>query len=853
MGIFNNIGRYSDIREYIKNFKEQTQSGLKLDANNNYDIEGKRLANVGQGVDDYDAVVMRQFATHDSILTAKVAQLKADSLQVDGSSHMTGDLDLRGQKLINPGEIEMNRKLITNLDTDEDNDLSAVNMITLKKFHPDVPAHTHEVTKDIDLKELFNVIQSKQRSLNELKTHYDSLVSFEEVNENFLSRQEEFPMETQLNMNHNSITNLKDPEFGGEAATKSYADKKLDLAGGTMTGDLDMGLNRIKNLKTPVSSSDAANAAFVTNFMKGNYLNLNGGTMTGDINMGNHKITNLPSPASNSNPATKKYVDDTDTRLRSAFTGELAKKISIGEIDQNNKKIINLGEPTLPKDAATKEFVERSHLSQSGAQKNMFPYLMANVNESSSESNIVVNGIKRFTRSPHSIFKNAYKFTMGKDVRNRYASRLGFNFFRLPAGAYTFAVEFYPPTQTSVSVDCRSTAINVNNQFSKRFPTSGNPVYIKHIVQLHKWKISAPEYLMVDIKCEGYANSPANGEGWMIVYGIAGTHNDVPSFVLDRPYVIDNGTLMFEVKVDMNDQILRHIGDPMFSYDAATKGYVDNTWYTSLLFNPAYIDNFIKEKAECLYSVERGKTNEVRITLTRDISHLYDQSLSGNDATQSTVAYRPKLSTAKNAKRYFINFDGSNRRITSGVNLNSVSGFRVINIIHVFIVFRLATHLGTDRYFRNGLFGNDDGGWDKFVCFAANTNNLIISGTEKDGSEYQDGYNVQVKSSDWLYKANASDLGKWCCLSVHWDISGGAGRSSCWVNGKKLKIFEARAITGATKMTIGDVNGNGNVSFNGDIQMFLMYNGFDMDNQFIRAHHKMICERYKIDHDVISI
>ena len=295
MGIFNNIGRYSDIREYIKNFKEQTQSGLKLDANNNYDIEGKRLANVGLGVDDYDAVVMRQFATHDSILTAKVAQLKADSLQVDGSSHMTGDLDLRGQKLINPGEIEMNRKLITNLDTDEDNDLSAVNMITLKKFHPDVPAHTHEVTKDIDLKELFNVIQSKQRSLNELKTHYDSLVSFEEVNENFLSRQEEFPMQTQLNMNHNSITNLKDPEFGGEAATKSYADKKLDLAGGTMTGDLDMGTTNIKNLGHPISSSDAVSAKFLQNFLT-NYLHYSGGTMSGQIDMNNNKIINLPEP-----------------------------------------------------------------------------------------------------------------------------------------------------------------------------------------------------------------------------------------------------------------------------------------------------------------------------------------------------------------------------------------------------------------------------------------------------------------------------------------------------------------------------------------------------------------------------
>ena len=98
------------------------KSGLKLDSNNNYDIEGKRLANVGQGVDDDDAVVMQQIASLDTGFETKLTQLKADSLQIDGSSHMTGDLDLRGQKLINPGEIEMNRKLITNLNTDEDND-----------------------------------------------------------------------------------------------------------------------------------------------------------------------------------------------------------------------------------------------------------------------------------------------------------------------------------------------------------------------------------------------------------------------------------------------------------------------------------------------------------------------------------------------------------------------------------------------------------------------------------------------------------------------------------------------------------------------------------------------------------
>ena len=213
MGLFNNVGRYSDIHEYIKNFKEQTQSGLKLDVNNNYDIEGKRLANVGQGVDDDDAVVMHQFASLDSVLETKLAQLKADSLQVDGSSHMTGDLDLRGNKLILPGEINMNRKLIKNLDVDENDDFSAVNMATLKKYSASASAG------DIDLQEKYNVLNSKKRLLNELKTHYDSLVSYEEVKENFLSLHETFAMGTQLDMSSMIKRVLGQPNFSPQTNT----------------------------------------------------------------------------------------------------------------------------------------------------------------------------------------------------------------------------------------------------------------------------------------------------------------------------------------------------------------------------------------------------------------------------------------------------------------------------------------------------------------------------------------------------------------------------------------------------------------------------------------------------------
>ena len=484
MGLFNNVGRYSDIHEYIKNFKEQTQSGLKLDVNNNYDIEGKRLANVGQGVDADDAVVMHQMESFDTDLETKLTQLKADSLQVDGSSHMTGDLDLRGQKLINPGEIEMNRKLITNLHTDEENDLSAVNMITLKKFHPDAPEPTHEVTKNIDLKELFNVVKSKQRSLNELKTHYDSLVSFEEVKENFLSRQEEFPMQTQLNMNHNSITNLKDPQFGGEAATKKYVDAT----------------------SSTIVSSTAASIA--------TKLDMSGGKMTGSIDMNKNKIINLPEPTEINDAVNMEFLDS--------------------KIDDLNKKIT------------------KNTITATSHPKDVFRYLMEDPLQSSSESNTVVTGIVDFQQSPHKINKKAYALKINKrSSDNMFLGRIGFNMFKIPEGEYTICVEFFPGKMDGVNVNAVSTALNVNRQATKVFVN-----YSRSIIHMHKWRISPPEYLMLDLKWQGKAEDSSAANAHLIIYGVKEFQPDVESAVFDSPFAIENGVMVMETDLNLNGKRL---------------------------------------------------------------------------------------------------------------------------------------------------------------------------------------------------------------------------------------------------------------------------------------------------------
>ena len=50
----------------------------------------------------------------------------------------------------------------------------------------------HENDKNIDLKEKYNIINSKQQSFTDLTKNYDNLVSYNDVKDIFLSRKETF-------------------------------------------------------------------------------------------------------------------------------------------------------------------------------------------------------------------------------------------------------------------------------------------------------------------------------------------------------------------------------------------------------------------------------------------------------------------------------------------------------------------------------------------------------------------------------------------------------------------------------------------------------------------------------------
>ena len=67
MGIFNNIDKYTnvDISNHIKDVTEIIQSsrGMKLDSDNNYNAENKRLKNVAEITSSSDAVNKHQLET----------------------------------------------------------------------------------------------------------------------------------------------------------------------------------------------------------------------------------------------------------------------------------------------------------------------------------------------------------------------------------------------------------------------------------------------------------------------------------------------------------------------------------------------------------------------------------------------------------------------------------------------------------------------------------------------------------------------------------------------------------------------------------------------------------------------
>ena len=163
-----------------------------------------------------------------------------------------------------------------------------------------------------------------------------------------------------------------------------------------VAADLDMKGYGIKNMKvTPRDDASATSRKYVDEKLNtkadksdlNNYLKLDGSKqMQGNLNMNNKRITNLPHPQLSDEAATKDYVTISMNHLPSLFLDRQGKSKMLGDLQMNDHRISGLTNlPNADDEATNKKYVDdnisKSNIKPSHTPKNVFQYLMDDVNE----------------------------------------------------------------------------------------------------------------------------------------------------------------------------------------------------------------------------------------------------------------------------------------------------------------------------------------------------------------------------------------------------------------------------------------------------------------------------------------
>ena len=395
----------------------------------------------------------------------------------------------------------------------------------------------------------------------------NKVINYESQREIFLSRQESFPMQADINMNNNFIQNIATPTSSHQVTNKGYCDYNFlnRQKGGVLMGPLSMNRNDLTGIPdTPKFGYSAVNKNYVdgeiTKIDTTPFVKLDGSiAMTGNLDMGDHSIQKAGEPVNSDDVATKNYVDAEIGYISTPFLKLDGTRAMTGVFNMNDHKISNLKMPELNTDAANKQHVDeellKSHLVSSHIE-NAFKYLL-DQDESSSERNIIVNGIQDYNGSPHKN-KKAYDIDLIYTSRTQnYDSKIGINLYPLPVGKFTIIMEYYFPEDINISLLAEASTAIINKQTITNFPS-----YKKQLVQINQQTKDTPDYLFFTIR--GSGTTATNPEGYLVFYGVKEWVDIVPSEIYDHAletgmFKYVNGDMQMQTDIDLNNKKIKNI------------------------------------------------------------------------------------------------------------------------------------------------------------------------------------------------------------------------------------------------------------------------------------------------------
>ena len=534
-------------------FDLNTNDG-KIEAQNPIDMKNEKISNLAEGTDNSDAITKHQLETG---LAPKADKTElANCLKKDGSIALTNNLDLGNNKIVNVKEAT-----------------SGTDAVNFTQLNNELFKYLHKSGGDMtgDIRMNNNRIYGIGNVENDT-----SAVNRKYVNDELdkkLDKNKDF------SMGNNKITSLRNPDDSNELVNKSYVDQKVSQAGGSVdltpylkrdgtvsvTGNLNMSLNKIIDCGQPTGTRDVTNKAYVDSEVGKkpdiNQVILRDGsnTMTSVLDMNNQRIINLGNATHNQDAITLKQVND-----------------GIATVSTENNKY-------------TDQQIAKSHISTHTNRKNVLSYAMDD-GEFTEDAGIQDVNLIDFDDMPHKMNKKAFSMKVRRttDGSNEYKGRFDFNLFKMyrddKSDKYTVCVETYFQKSPFYGYEFESTLLgfeklNMNIDLGTTIKVNSEYKYLRTILNLSPDgdSPSIQRRLYVNFKSNFDNNSPNLLPVFVLIYGIKGEAKsdlDMTIYDYEKAYEVANNQFQLHVPIDMNNNKITNLKPPVTPADAVNKRHL---------------------------------------------------------------------------------------------------------------------------------------------------------------------------------------------------------------------------------------------------------------------------------------
>ena len=222
MGIFNQHSNNQQQR-FLRGIQGSPGVGFSLTRDGNYDMNNKKLKNLGEGVESSDAITKHQLEVS---MNTKLDKASLNNYVKKNSPEVGGDLDMKGHSIKNLKVTSLGGDASATSKKYVDQKLGTkADKTSLTRY---VKKNSAEVLADVDMKgfEVKNMRLTPAGDLSATSKKYVDTKINDKANKNDLDDHLKLDgsdqMQGDLQMNNNRILKLPEPQLADEPVTKRY-------------------------------------------------------------------------------------------------------------------------------------------------------------------------------------------------------------------------------------------------------------------------------------------------------------------------------------------------------------------------------------------------------------------------------------------------------------------------------------------------------------------------------------------------------------------------------------------------------------------------------------------------------